>query len=65
MQIYKTLETKEKVLRGVLLDAGITYKAIDKIVDKTDLNKIDTNNTDLLKEQIKESFGGLIIDRRK
>lgn len=65
MQVYKTLRKKEKVLRGVLYDAGISYKVIDKIIDATDLNKVDINTPNLLKEQAIKTWGAFIVRDKK
>lgn len=61
--IYNDLANKEQVTRKILLDAGINAKVIDKIISKTDLQKIDTDNDALLREQIVETWGDFIIKR--
>jgi hypothetical protein len=54
------LEQKENILKSALVKCGVHSKAIDKIINATDLNKLP-DNIDTLQEQIKETWNDFII----
>ena len=65
IKIFNGLKRKEDFLRGELIKAKIAPQLINKIIEKTDLEKIQTNNSDLMQAQIKDSWGDFIIERSK
>ena len=64
MQIYQELSKKAGILKNELRNMGISRNAIDKIVNSTDLTKIDTENIELLRNQIQETWGLLIVSHK-
>ena len=64
MQIYKELSEKADILKRELRHIGVHHNAIDKIVNKTDLTKIDTSNPELLRTQILGTWDDFIIPQK-
>lgn len=62
--IYKDLEYREKVLYSALARCGVIQSAIPKIIAKSDLYRVDTNNLEVLEADIKATYSGFIINKR-
>ncbi len=58
---YKELEKKEAVLRSCLKKCGVRGAVIEKIISKSDLKKVDVDNTEALEEDIKETWKDFIF----
>lgn len=59
---FKELEHKETALRSALRRCKVSNMAIDKIVAKSDVSKVDTDNIGALEEDIKEMWKDFIYD---
>lgn len=62
-QIYKSLERNERVLKACLYDCNVSSKIIEKIIAAADLSNVDPENTEALKEDIKEKWKDFIINK--
>ena len=60
---YKELVQKESVLRGVLNECGVHHTAVEKIIAKSDLNIVDPDNLEALKENIKNTWSDFITKK--
>lgn len=64
LQMYKSLEKKESALRNTLHKCGVHQNVVEKIIGKSDLNKIDLNNLEALEESVRQEWSDFIIERR-
>ena len=64
MQVYKELSKRAEILKQELRTIGVHPTAVDKIVNKTDLMQIDTDNPELLRTQILETWDDFIIPQK-
>lgn len=62
--VYKDLERRYKALQGALIRCGVYYKAIPRIIEKSDLMQVDTENPTALDAHICNSWAGLITKKR-
>ena len=54
---YKEFEEKEHLLRRTLIKCKICNSAIDPIIKRSDLNKVDPEKMEALEEEIKNKWG--------
>ena len=50
---------KESRYREILLQEGVYYKAVEKVVRATKLEEIDLSNEDLLREKVRAEWSPL------
>lgn len=60
---YKELEKREKLLRDSLKKCKVHSSAIERIISKSDLSKVDPENIEALEEYIKETWSDFIISK--
>ena len=58
---YKEFERKRNAFKIVLKRCKVHPSAIDSILSKSDLNKVDLNNLEALEENIKETWSDMIF----
>jgi hypothetical protein len=58
---YEDFVRRRSALRDILLRAKVHNTAIIKILEKSDLNRVDLNNLEALEEDVKESFSEFIL----
>ena len=63
--MYNDLCRREQFMRAVALDAGVHKNAVEKIIAKSDLLKVDTDNAELLRDQIISAWGDFIINKNE
>ena len=62
LQKYKELERKEKALTMELQKCKVYRSAIPKIIQSSDLNKVDLENLEALDEAIRNEWKEFIFD---
>lgn len=60
---YEDFVRRRSALRDILLKVKVHNTAIIKILEKSDLNRVDLNNLEALEEDVKESFSEFILKR--
>lgn len=63
MKMYKDFTKRENALRGILKKCGVHASAVERIISKSDLNKVDMNNLEALEENIKQTWSDFIIKK--
>ena len=63
MKKYRNFEQRERMFRSILKKCGVHHSAIDKIILKSDLNKIDMNNLEALEEDVKDTWSDFIVKK--
>ena len=63
MKKYREFVQKEKLLRMTLKECGVHAAAIEGIIARSDLNKVNADNVEALKEDIKNSWSDFIIHK--
>lgn len=54
---------KESRYREILLQEGVYYKAVEKVVRATKLEEIDLSNEDLLREKVRAEWSPLSLGK--
>ena len=62
LQKYKELERKERALTTELQKCKVHRSAIPKIIQSSDLNKVDLENLEALDEAIRNEWKEFIFD---
>lgn len=65
MQELERQNERALFLKSCLHKANISKNAIDKIIDTTDLNKLNMDAPELVQEQIKNTFSDFIINKER
>ena len=63
LQNYRELEHKESLFRDALRRCKVHPSAIDKIIAKSDLTRVNPDNIEALEENIKETWSDFIIKK--
>lgn len=58
-EIMREIAKKESALRGSLVRCGVYHKAIDKIVNKADFDKLPSDDA-ILDNMVQETWGAFI-----
>lgn len=54
---------KESRYREILLQEGVDYRAVEKVVRMTDIDEIDLQNEDLLRIKVRAEWNPLSVRR--